>query len=508
MIFSSIPFLFGFLPIVMLAFHLASVLGPRATNVVLVIASLGFYAYWRLDFLPLLLISIAFNFAVGIAITALRDRPRLQTAVLAGGVVADLLALVYYKYAVWLAGEFGFASIAGTPLDDIVLPLGISFFTFTQIAYLIDAGQGVAATRDALGYALFVTFFPHLIAGPILHNREMMPQFGNPATARFQASNLAVGATIFCIGLAKKVLLADPLAADVAAGFAGVGIAGAHTVGAWQAWHAVIGYSLQLYFDFSGYSDMAIGLARMFNIRFPLNFNSPMKATSIIDFWQRWHMTLTRFITQYIYNPTSIAVVRRLPAGNPGTRSVAGFVGVIAAPTMLAMGLAGIWHGAGLQYLVFGLLHGGYIVINHAARAVVPKPRKGVVRRWAVRVPLHAGKVLLVYMCTLVAWVFFRSQSSAAALDMLAGMAGMHGPGEWPGKTAALKTALLLAFVWTLPNTQQIMARYDPALGRPPVPPRLLAWKPNAAWAIAFGLVAGLSLLALGNATEFLYFQF
>src|SRR3954447_11662301 len=376
MVFSSFPFIFGFLPLALLGFFVAARLGPKPAGLWLVLASLAFYAYWRLDFLPLLLISITFNYAIGELLIRTRTRPLVQEAVFILGIGGDLLALFYYKYAAALAASLGFSTVAGTPLHDIILPLGISFFTFTQIGYLVDVKQEVAKTRDPLSYVLFVTFFPHLIAGPILHNREMMPQFAENATYRFSSGNIAVGLTIFAIGMAKKVLLADPLSADVAVHFghsAELGLIG--------GWYAVIAYSLQLYFDFSGYSDMAIGLARMFNIRFPLNFNSPYKATTVIDHWQRFHMTLTRFITMYIFSPMALAVTRwrdrhGYDNGRKASASPTGFLSLVAGPTLITMGLAGVWHGAGTQYLIFGLLHGLYITVNHAARIFFPAPKK------------------------------------------------------------------------------------------------------------------------------------
>jgi alginate O-acetyltransferase complex protein AlgI len=401
-VFSSLAFIFGYLPLALIGFLICARLGHRFAAFWLVLASLAFYAYWRVSFLPLLLISIAFNYGVGWVLYRTEDRPRLSGGVLLFGVVVDLLALFYYKYAAALAAALGFQNIGYIPLHDIVLPLGISFFTFTQIGYLVDVQQGVTKTRDLLSYVLFVTFFPHLIAGPILHNREMMPQFSDPATYRFSSRNLAVGLTIFAIGLAKKVLLADPLSSDVAANFAM-----AHTAGLSTAWYAVIGYSLQLYFDFSGYSDMAIGLARLFNIRFPQNFNSPYKATTVIDYWQRFHMTLTRFITMYIFSPLALWVARhRTARGMDSSRRAVtrpgGFAALVAGPTLVTMGLAGVWHGAGTQYLIFGLLHGFYIVVNHAMRTFFPPPRNPPPRPWSARTALHVGKVLAVYIAALV----------------------------------------------------------------------------------------------------------
>ncbi len=509
MVFSSFPFIFAFLPVALLGFLAASRLGLKAGGVWLILASLAFYAYWRLDFLPLLLISIAFNYTIGDLLVRTKARPRLQSAIFLLGLAGDLLALFYYKYAAALAASLGFATVAGTPLHNIILPLGISFFTFTQIGYLVDVKQEVAKTRDPLSYALFVTFFPHLIAGPILHNREMMPQFADPATYRVRTDNIAIGLTIFAMGLAKKVVLADPLSADVAQNFAHTG-----TLGLWQSWHAVIGYSLQLYFDFSGYSDMAIGLARMFNIRFPLNFNSPYKATTVIDYWQRFHMTLTRFITMYIFSPMALYVTRwrdrhgmdnsRRASATPG-----GFVSLVAGPTLITMSLAGIWHGAGTQYLIFGLLHGIYISVNHAMRIYFPPPKKPPPRPWLTITAIHAAKVLAVYLAALVAFAFFRAPSTGAALEVLAGMVGLHGVGPGLPLITMAHLAVLFGIVWFAPNTQQIMTQYEPALGRAiPNPYPSLTWRPRPVWAVAAGTVAALGILALGGTTEFLYFQF
>ena len=509
MVFSSFAFIVGFLPIALLGFLLCARIGHRAAGLWLVLMSLTFYGYWRISFLPLLVISIVFNFSAGWLLTRAEARPCLQGSILVASVTANLVALFYYKYAAALAESLGFNSVAGIPFQDIILPLGISFFTFTQIGYLVDVKQGVARTRDFLSYLLFVTFFPHLIAGPILHNREMMPQFADPATYRFSGENLAVGLTIFTIGLAKKVLLADPLSEDVAANFAA-----AETIGLITAWHAVIGYSLQLYFDFSGYSDMAIGLARLFNIRFPLNFNSPYKATTVIDYWQRFHMTLTRFITMYVFNPLALWIARQRAARGLDTSrramtTASGFATLVGAPTLVTMGLAGIWHGAGMQYLIFGLLHGLYITVNHGMRTFYPAARNTPPRPWLARTAIHVAKVLGVYFAALVAFAFFRAHSTPAALHLLAGMAGLHGLGLGLPPMAMAGLVVSLAIVWGCPNTQQIMSRFEPALGRAIAHPYpRLTWSPTPAWAFISGVIAAISFLALGGTTEFLYFQF
>lgn len=509
MVFSSFPFIFAFMPLTLIGFWLTAPLGKRWAAIWLVVASMAFYGYWRLDFLPMLLISIAFNFSISVLLAKTENRPSLQNAILIFGIVADLAALFYFKYAVGLANFFGFQSLAGRPFWAIVLPLGISFFTFTQIGYLVDVKQGVAKTRDILSYVLFVTFFPHLIAGPILHNREMMPQFADPANYRVSRTNLSIGLTLFAMGLAKKVLLADPLAGDVAINFNNP-----QHLGFTTAWYAVVGYSLQLYFDFSGYSDMAIGLARMVNIRFPLNFNSPYKATTVIDYWQRFHMTLTRFITMYIFSPIALNVTRwrdrhgfdnsRRASAKPG-----GFTALIAGPTLITMGLAGIWHGAGWQYLVFGLLHGLYITVNHAARVFFPPQKSALQRPFPSRMLVHVSKVLAVYIAALVAFAFFRAASVSDALHVLAGMAGLQTFGANLSRSTLLQLAALLLIVWFAPNTQQIMTRFEPALGRAIVNPYAgLIWNPAAKWAVAAGGLAALGILALGGTTEFLYFQF
>jgi alginate O-acetyltransferase complex protein AlgI len=326
---------------------------------------------------------------------------------------------------------------------------------------------------------------------------------------RLSSSNLAIGLSIFAIGLAKKILLADPLAADVALNFLHP-----ESDGLISAWYAVIGYSLQLYFDFSGYSDMAIGLARMFNIRFPLNFNSPYKATTMIDYWQRFHMTLTRFITMYIFSPIALNVTRwrdrhgfdnsRRASAKPG-----GFISLIAGPTLITMGLAGIWHGAGSQYLIFGLLHGTYITINHAARIYFPAPKNPTPRPALLALLVHASKVVSVYLAALIAFAFFRAASTGSALHLLAGMAGAHGLGEIIPRTTLLQIAVLFAIVWFAPNTQQIMSKYEPSLGRINANRYgLLTWLPASRWALVAGTLAALGILALGGTTEFLYFQF
>jgi alginate O-acetyltransferase complex protein AlgI len=510
LLFNSYTFIFAFLPIALSGFFLAAKIGRHSAGIWLVVISLFFYGWWDPRFVPLLIISIGANYGLSELMLAVPNRPRLQSALLAGAVSGNLLALVYYKYLFSILDFLSVHQIITIPFENVVLPLGISFFTFTQIGYLVDVKEGAARDRGLLNYATFVTFFPHLIAGPILHNREIMPQFAAPATYRLSARNIVIGLSIFIIGLFKKTVLADPLSAGVADGFSRSG-----DIALLPGWHAVLTYSLQLYFDFSGYSDMAIGLARMFNISFPLNFNSPFKSPSVIEFWQRWHMTLTRFLNLYLYNWIALAVVRSRTARGLGiTRraqaTIGGFFSMIVIPTFVTMTLIGIWHGAGLQFAVFGLLHAVYLSINHAWRIFRP-----AASRVQSGTPLgtlgHVASVLITYLAVLIGMIFFRSSSVDAAIEMLAAMLGRHGVGGsfGYGFRELLWILLLYAIVWGMPNTQQLLAHYDPALGPVrPGPIQWLRWRGNLSWGILLGASFAVALLAMGGTSEFLYFQF
>ena len=538
MLFNSYVFLYAFLPIALVGYFLLARAGRVPAALWLVAMSFIFYGWWNPAYVPLLAISMGGNYLLSLLIGATERRPRVQNWVLAFGVAANLGALCYYKYLAWLIGLLDAAAGTRFNVSDIVLPLGISFFTFTQLGYLIDCKQGVAKDRGLLNYMVFVTFFPHLIAGPILHNGEMMPQFAAPATYRFSAENLSVGIGIFVIGLLKKCLLADPIGAVVPGSYAHVA-----DLPLFAAWHVALSYSLQLYFDFSGYSDMAVGLARMFNLRFPLNFNSPYKAASVIDYWQRWHMTLTRYLMAYLYNPVALGIARRRMARGLGmSRAVyktpGGFGQLVLVPIFVTMTVAGIWHGAGAQFLVFGLLHAIYLSVNHAWRILGPRHVHGA----SPKLSTHVGSVLLTYLCVLVGSVFFRAPSVPGALSMLAGMIGLHGIGPafpvpwwWVPHAGALGAALqahgvieavpwqasvhaleaigslvgLYVIVWFLPNAQQIFVDTAPVLDAvEPGPIAWLRWRGTLPWAIAFGCASALGLVSAGGTGEFLYFQF
>lgn len=551
MLFNSFIFLTLFLPPALAGYYLLGQRTPRAAAAWLCGASIVFYGWWNPAFVGLLVGSIVFNYAMSCAIVAAPAKSGRRQWLLALAITADLALLVRYKYLATLLTALVHAS-GIAPADwlaygmhDVILPLGVSFFTFTQIGYLLDCNAGIVKERDPLGYVQFVTFFPHLIAGPILHHKEMMTQFAQPATYRLRAENLSIGAFVFTIGLAKKVLFADTIAP-----FADAGFAAPHELQWLAAWGTCLAYALQLYFDFSGYSDMAMGLAKMFGVRFPLNFNSPFKAASIIDFWQRWHMTLTRYLTAYLYYPMAMRInrsraLRGLPIGRLAQRSTSGFLATVALPTFYTMALAGIWHGAGLQYLIYGLLHASYLTVNHAYRAwraaAAPAPvaagaaaatgtttRVASANGFVTRVR-HAGNVLLTFVAALVAFAFFRAHGVGDALALLQGMAGLHGiealdwpawgaanmgVGEWlhlvAGRsTLALQIAALLVIVWCAPNSHQLMGRFSPALERAAEGlPAALTWRPSLRWSAAMLGMLVFCVAQLHGEVRFLYFQF
>ncbi|MGE8676167.1 MULTISPECIES: MBOAT family O-acyltransferase [Achromobacter] len=526
MLFNSYLFLLIFLPVTLAVYYAVGPLNVRLAALWLCLTSLVFYGWWNPQFVVLLAGSIAFNYLISQLILHNTGRPKLQGMIVAFGVGADLVLLFHYKYFATLLNFLTDLGVTSTTMDDIILPLGISFFTFTQIGYLLDCKAGVVKERSLLSYVLFVTFFPHLIAGPILHHKEMMPQFAQPENYRFKAENLSVGAMLFVIGLAKKVLLADGIAPYADAGFAAPG-----ELMFWGSWGASVCYALQLYFDFSGYSDMALGLAKMFGIRFPLNFNSPYKASSIIDFWARWHITLTRYITAYLYYPVAMAVStwrtdRNLPVGSAGIRTPGGFASSIVVPTLFTMTLAGVWHGAGFQFIVFGLLHAMYLSVNHAWRIFVVGRKPAAARQ--VGVIKRATCILLTFVAVLVAQAFFRAHGVGDAMLLMQGMVGARGMESLDLSTHVaglawgdawrvivghhmqlLYTIVLLGIAWFTPNAHQILGRYSPALFKPQEAPRaFMRWRPNTAWLVAMLVLLFLCLVNLHKETRFLYFQF
>ncbi|PSF37691.1 membrane-bound O-acyltransferase family protein [Aphanothece hegewaldii CCALA 016] len=503
MLFNSYIFIFFFLPITLVGFYIINKFRLIKLSIIwLTITSLFFYSYW--NFVPtegqsstpqyffLIILSLVFNHQMGAFITNCQPKSKQASILLWCGIAVNLALIGYYKYANFIFNSIN--EIFGTQITllQIVLPLGISFYTFTQIAYLVDAYRGETKNNnyDLLTYTLFITFFPQLIAGPILRHDELIPQFRNLRKFIFSQRNFTIGLVWFCLGLSKKVLIADNISPWVGAIFKNT-----DSVNFIEAWFGALSYTFQLYFDFSGYSDMAIGLGLMFNIIIPLNFNSPYKATSIVDFWRRWHITLSNFLRDYLY----------IPLGGNRKGNVRRYINL-----MITMLLGGLWHGAGWTYVIWGGLHGLYLCINHGWAKLNLKMPKFVA--W-----------LMTFIAVIISWVLFRSASFSDAMEILKTMVGMNGitlPASPQGKLAflshlgfQLKTfadfnylpvvngsklnslmCIILLTFWVayLPNTQEMIEKF----------------RPNKWWAIFVGVITSLSLLSLNRVSEFLYFQF
>lgn len=522
MLFNSYLFIFIFLPITLAGFIIIRRFNyPKLINLWLIAASLVFYSWWTPKYIVLLVFSIVFNYAMGLIINKTCEQPHLHKKVLIFGVSANILLLGYFKYAGFLTGIV--TDLSGLPINlgKIVLPLAISFFTLQQISYLIDAYRGEAKKFDFISYMASVSFFPHLISGPIVRYRDLMPQFSTESGAKnYSSTDLAVGLTIFIMGLFKKVILADTIAVHANLAFSAAA-AGAH-VTLLEAWGATMAFSFQVYFDFSGYSDMAIGLGRIFGIRLPINFNSPYKAINFIDFWRRWHITLTEFIRDYIY----------FPLGGSRKGLSRQYLNV-----MIIMVVCGVWHGAGWGYFIWGAMHGAYIVINLIWFRL---------RHYWGHDPRHTtwyGTVValaITFAAFQVSMAVFRADNLHTTWVLIKGMAGFNGVLLPEGHVnlyglAFLKPALLnwhiqvgkitllgpyvmewlvlcWFVVWFMPNTQEIMSRVEPALGYQLRATEgtwaWLRWRPSPPWALVCGILAVASLIMIARPSPFLYFQF
>jgi D-alanyl-lipoteichoic acid acyltransferase DltB (MBOAT superfamily) len=516
MLFNSPYFIFVFLPIVVSVFYLIGNRGHHRIAISwLVLASLYFYSYWNPAYVVLILSSILVNYSLGVLLSGARGQDKYKNQILFAGVVFNLSLLGYFKYANFFINTINSTGYSEISIDEIVLPLAISFFTFQQIAYLVDAWKSQAREYNFLHYCLFVTFFPQLIAGPIVHHKEMLPQFNTNSTYRFNYHNFSIGLSIFLIGLFKKVVIADNLSLQASPVFSAA--ENGDALHFFQSAKGMIAYTFQLYFDFSGYSDMAIGIARLFGIQLPLNFNSPYKANNIIDFWRRWHITLSRFLRDYVY----------IPLGGNKKGPLRRYTNL-----MITMLLGGLWHGAGWTYVFWGALHGFYLVANHAWRKIWKKP---INSWWSLTVSR-----ITTLTFVMIAWVFFRSESFSGAINFFKGFLNLphtlnnklgifgdmlekigfvfNGPAIsfYDIKLFIVFIAFLL-IVWFVPNTQQLFAKYRPAFAyskRTMEPTSVqslwtwLFWKPNIAWSIWIALMGAASILSLSQVSEFLYFQF
>jgi len=519
LLFNSYEFIFLFLPLCALGYYACVRFYSLEFAVgFLVVGSLVFYGYWNPAYLLLLLGSTGFNFLVGRTLSKAGGRGR--RSILALGIAANMGLLVWIKYADSLIGAMSATPDARWEAGAVLLPLAISFYTFQQIAFLVDAYRDEARESNFLHYSLFVCFFPQLIAGPILRHRELMPQFSGRERVHPLWSDTAIGISIFAIGLFKKTVLADGLAGNVEPVFDTRWLP---EVDFFLAWGSSLSYTFQLYFDFSGYSDMAVGAARIFGVRLPVNFFSPYKATSIIEFWQRWHITLSRFLRDYLHLPLADN------SGGGEIRKCAALFSILI--------LVGLWHGGSWTFLVWGAIQGGCLAVNHAWRSAA--------KRTGVEFCHHRLYKVLCWMLTLTAlvfsWVYFRAPTVDHGNRIAQAMLGLQGfeipagvlvragglgealtalgftPAMGGGSVLVANIAWVtfsLLVVLALPNVAQIFSRYEPVLYendevfRRERTAGLLSWHFNGWWALAITAMAVAGFLTLQQTSEFIYFRF
>jgi len=477
MLFNSYIYIFLFLPITLIVyFTLNKFKLIQISKGWLVLASLFYYSYWKPEYLPLILLSMIFNYSIGSTLLGKENLKINRKLILGIGIIGNIFLLGYFKYFNFLLDNFNSLLHSDFDYMKIILPLAISFFTFQQIAYLVDSYRGETKEYDFLNYALFVTFFPQLIAGPIVHHKEMMPQFEKLRNKIFSHKNFAAGIFLFSIGLFKKAILADTLS-----GFVGEGYSLVNSLNFFESWLVMISYALQIYFDFSGYTDMALGASMMFNIFLPQNFNSPYKATSIQDFWRRWHMTLSRFLRDYIY----------IPLGGNKAGKLKTYRNLF-----LTFLIGGLWHGANWTFIIWGAMHGVATVIQ---------------RLWQytkIRLPGFIGTII-TFMFVCFTWAFFRADSLDSGLQMSQNMLGANGfklPSVYHGHfrleninslaffdpTNTLYTIILSFGLLFSINSTQITLKF----------------KPSFLMAVFTSIILIMGISSIGQPSEFLYFNF
>lgn len=453
------------------------------------VSSYVFYAWGEDDYLLVLIGLTGLNYALGRLIEYRRNAGGLSAKqCMIFGIAANLIILGIFKYASFAVHQIN--GLTGWTLPDphIDLPLGISFFTFHAIAYIIDTAKGGPVERSLPRFSLFMSFFPHMVAGPILRPHEFLPQFQSPPSERRTPLVFSQGVTLFALGLFKKVCIAD-----VVAGYANDAFSAANsTLTVADAWSGALAYTMQIYFDFSGYSDMAIGLALMLGIRLPINFDSPYKSRNIIEFWRCWHMTLSRFLRDYLY----------IPLGGNRKGEVNRYVNLLVTMT-----LGGLWHGASWTFVVWGAIHGGCLCINHLWRTYVSRSDdEGNLFK-------QIAGTILTFLVVMIAWVFFRASSVEQALSMLGTMSGLAGAPLGPLSGPQPKTEIqillgCLAIVWLFPNSQTI-AGYGGLDSKATVTRgRWFTWQPSAAWGVFVAVILTISVLNMSRVSEFIYFHF
>ncbi len=483
MVFNSYAFIVFFLPATLFGLYLFSRKSREWTAVWLICASLFFYGSWDYRFIPILLASIVINYlACKQIITA---TPGHGKRWLTASIAFNLLLLGFFKYVNFFIVSINDVTANNLPLLNILLPIGISFFTFTQISLLVDAYHGKIKELNFTHYLLFASYFPYIVAGPILHHQEMLPQFADRNHYQLKADNFAVGISIFIFGLGKKLLIADNLAASITPLFAG------GNPQFLQAWLGMLAYTLQLYFDFSGYSDMAVGVSRLMGFHIPVNFHSPYKATSVSDFWQRWHISLSRFLRNYLY----------IPLGGNRKGQLQRYRNLL-----LTMLLGGLWHGANWTFVIWGGLHGLYLCIQHGWQYMLrntyrqPTPLTNALNR------------IITFLAVMVAWCFFRAPDVASAFKVLAGMAGIHGISPVNEIDSFAYTMLLLSTIvaFYLPNTNELFLFSEKGQGSklPSYSILSVKWSPTVLWGLAVGCIFALCILSIERTSDFIYAQF
>ena len=508
MLFNSFSFIFVFVPITyVFYFYFGKNKNKRFALIWLFVCSLFYYGWWNPIYLFLILSSMFTNYFLGNELHN-KEKNLKSKILLSFGVSLNLLLLGYFKYANFFIDTINSFLKNSIFLNEIILPLGISFFTFEQIAFLVDSYNSETKKYNIWEYLTFVTFFPQLIAGPIAHHSEVIPQLKNNSIYKLNFAQISSGITIFFMGLFKKVLIADNLSTIASPIFnsAELGI----DLTFLEAWVGALAYSFQIYFDFSGYSDMAVGLAAMIGIKLPYNFNSPYKAKNIIDFWRRWHMTLSRFLKEYLY----------IPLGGNRNGTFSRYKNLIT--TML---LGGLWHGAGWNFVIWGFLHGIYLIINNVWISIKKKIGLNFKKNSFQGFLSNA----LTLSSVLIAWVFFRAVTFNGAKTILKGMIGKNGivlPESYANKLPFFKILaekidiefnylnhqpsmiqlilifILFFFVKFLPNSQEIVYKYGNYKSR------FFSWEVSYIWLIFLVFIAFISLLNLSRVSEFLYYQF
>ncbi len=503
--FHSYQFILGFLPLCYIAYLLGYKIGGwSGAFKVLALASLAFYANFGVAPLALLVMSVCINFVIGQALLSSQEKPRRADTLLILGILSNLAALLYFKYSNFMIDVAGQVSGREFSHVDLILPIGISFYSFIQIGYLIEARNGQVGRHSFSQYLLFATFLPCITAGPLVMQQEMFSQMRERSDSAFDTRRFAVGLTMFAIGLFKKVVLADSVAPIANTVFDGV-----HTgmdVNQLTAWAGALCYTLQLYFDFSGYSDMALGLGVIFGLRLPLNFNSPLKATNISDFWRRWHMTMTRFFTAFIYTPLAMRGMHRSMHNRSGP--LARFVSTAAVPAIVTFLVAGIWHGDGWTFVVYGLIH-GIAIATYLGWRELGMPKLPTPLAWSVTMSVVVSGL-----------VVFRAPDLAVAKTLLG---NMWMPSLMPPlqvaalvqvdlKSAAAFIIVLGAIVLLLPNSQQILHRdWVSSDTKPPEVEQeagIVIWRPAVSSSLVLASLACTALASIGATSTFLYYQF